>query len=176
MDDRLGATLERLLAKEEISEALLAYARGVDQVDLDLIRSVFHSGAIADYGRMFQGSAEEFAAFIGEVHPPMETHTHHLSNIYITVDGDRAGSEAYVNVRARMRGDEGEATDLTYFGRYVDTWERREGIWRIAHRRYLHSQDEMWPVRRELYPVSGTRGSADPSYAVLATSSAGGAS
>ena len=38
------AQLERLLAKEQVTEALLAYARGVDRLDLDLIRSVFHPG------------------------------------------------------------------------------------------------------------------------------------
>ena len=161
MDD-----LERLLAKEEITERLLGYARGVDRLDLDLVRATFHPGAVADYGEMFQGTGDGFADFIGEVHPPMETHTHHLSNIAIVVDGDRAGSEAYVMVRTRTRGEDGTAHEMVSHGRYVDEWERRDGEWRISRRRYLHSLDEMWVARTTMFPVGGARDETDPSYEV----------
>lgn len=162
MDD-----LQRLLAKEAISERLLDYARGADRNDLDLIRATFHPGATADYGAMFQGTGEGFADFIGEVHPPMQTHTHHLSNIAITVDGDRAGSECYVIMHARTVGARGVAHDTASHGRYVDQWERRDGEWRISHRRYLHSLDELWRVETSLFPPGGSRDHDDPSYGVL---------
>jgi ketosteroid isomerase-like protein len=159
--------LERLLAKEQITDALLGYARGVDRLDLEQIRQTFHPDAVADYGAMFQGTGAEFADFIGQVHPPMETHTHHLSNISIQVDGDRAGSECYVIVRTRTVAEDGTKRDTSAYGRYIDRWERRDGTWRIAHRRYLHSLDETWSAETHLFPVAGSRDESDPSFEVL---------
>ena len=49
-------TLETLVAKDEITEALAAYCRAVDRLDMELGRSVFHDDAIADYGVMYQGT------------------------------------------------------------------------------------------------------------------------
>jgi hypothetical protein len=158
--------LQRLVAKEQITDRLLAYARGVDRPDRELMQEASHPGAEFDYGDMFHGTGEDFADFILEVHPPMETHTHHLSNIRITVDGDRAGSEAYVIVRTRTRADDGTRHELVAHGRYVDEWERRDGEWRISRRRYLHSLDEMWQARTVVHPVGGTRDRDDPSYDV----------
>lgn len=163
----MQAHLERMLAKEQITDALLAYARGVDRLDLNRIRATFHPESIADYGDMFQGTGDEFAEFIGQVHPPMQTHTHHLSNVTISVDGDHAGSEAYVIVRTRTTGADGVQHDTMAFGRYVDRWERRDGTWRIAHRRYLHSLDVIDPIEMSLFPATGTRDGQDPSFAVL---------
>ena len=167
--DRMQRDLDRLLAKEQITDALLAYARGADRIDLDLIRSVFHPGATADYGDMFHGTGEGFADFIGEVHPPMQTHTHHLSNIAIQVDGDRAGSECYVVMRGRTVGEDDAVHDTVSYGRYVDEWQRRDGEWRISHRRYLHSLDEIVAVTISLFGPNGSRDATDPSYAALHT-------
>lgn len=65
----------------------------------DLIRSVFHPGAIADYGTMFTGTGHEFADFIGQVHPPMSAHSHLIGSISITVSGDIAGSASRMSLR-----------------------------------------------------------------------------
>lgn len=165
--EEMQAQLERLLAKEQITDTLLGYARGADRLDLDLIRAAFHPGAVADYGDMYQGTGEGFADFIGQVHPPMQTHSHHLSNISVTVAGDRAGSECYVITRTRTVGEDGAIHDTMAFGRYVDAWERRGGTWRIAHRRYLHSLDVIDAVALTLFPVTGTRDPDDPSFEVL---------
>lgn len=159
MDD-----LQRLLAKEAITDRLLGYARGVDRLDRALMLEAFHPGAELDCGAMFQGTGEGFADFILEVHPPMETHTPHLSNILITVAGDRARSESYVVVRMRSRSEDGSTHETAAHGRYVDEWERRDGDWRISRRRYLHSLDELWEARTTIYQVGGTRDRTDPSY------------
>lgn len=161
MDD-----IAELLAKQQISEALSAYCRGVDRIDVDLARSVFHPDSVVDYGDMFSGSGYGFIDAIAEVHPAMETHVHQLGSITIVVDGDRAGSEAYVMARLRVRNDDG-VSDTVSHGRYVDRWERRDGTWRIIHRHYLHALDETRPVEGEGFPPRGTRDRSDPSYLVL---------
>jgi hypothetical protein len=166
--------LQGLVDKQSITERLLDYARGVDRIDRELIRSVFHENAHLDYGPMFVGSGAEFADFIGAVHPAMEAHSHHLSNIYITVDGDRAGSETYVLARLRSRGPHGTLNDTVTSGRYVDRWVRQGGEWRIIHRSYLHGMDSTETTAAPGYPATGERALSDPSYAALALRSTEG--
>ena len=163
-DDRLA----ELSARQEITEALATYCRAMDRIDPDLARSVFHPDAIADYGAVFSGTGYEFADFIAAVHPGMEGHVHHLGSISIRVDGDRAGSESYVMARLRSRGEDGALTDIISHGRYVDRWERRDGAWRISHRRYLHALDETRTVDEPLFPAGGARDRTDPVYDMLA--------
>lgn len=160
--------LQILLDKQSITERLYDYARGADRIDLNLIRALFHPDAEADYGSMFTGTGYEFADYIAVAHPPLQTHTHHLSNIRIQVDGDRAGSETYTMARLRMQGPDGSLIDVVSTGRYLDEWERLGGEWRVSRRRYLHSADESRPVAGARYPVGGSRDREDPSYAVLA--------
>lgn len=167
--------LQELVDKQSISERLFDYARGVDRIDRELICSVFDPDARLDYGTMFTGTREEFADFIGLVHPAMEAHSHHVSNIKVTVDGDRAGSEAYVLVLLRSRGIGGSLNDSVNSGRYVDEWRRSTEGWRIVHRRYVHDMDSTQPAGSTGYPTSGSRDTNDPSYAVLGLPLAEGA-
>jgi ketosteroid isomerase-like protein len=160
-------TLEMLIAKAEITEALAAYCRAVDRIDMELGRSVFHEDAIADYGPMFQGTGHGFMEFVRTAHLSMQTHGHHIGGITIHVDGDRAGSECYVIARLRTAGPDGALTDIVSHGRYVDRWERRDGTWRITHRRYLHTMDEARAVAGAMFPTAGSRDTEDPSYEVL---------
>src|SRR5690606_25178232 len=115
------------------------YARAADRVDLPLLGSVFHPDAEMDYGAIYQGPAAGFVEFIGQVHPVMAGHAHHLGNILIRVDGDRAGSECYVRTWIRFPGaEEGQYRDLHSTGRYLDEWQRSDGTWQITRRRYFH--------------------------------------
>lgn len=161
-------TLETLIAKDEITEALAAYCRAVDRLDMELGRSVFHEDATADYGAMYHGSGHGFMEFVRAAHLTMQTHAHQIGSITIHVDGDHAGSECYVIVRLRAASPDGTLTDVVSHGRYVDRWERRaDGVWRIAHRRYLHTMDERRTVEAVSFPTAGSRDREDPSYTVL---------
>ncbi|MQY20950.1 nuclear transport factor 2 family protein [Nocardia macrotermitis] len=168
MTDKLSdEQLAQLFAKQEITERLAAYCRAMDRIDLDLARSVFHPDAVLDYGAMFTGSTDEFAEFIGAVHPAFEGHVHHLGSIGINVHGDEAGSEAYVISRLRSRMDDGTFSDFVSYGRYVDEWQRRQGIWRISRRHYLHVLDETRPITAPAFPAGGSRDRNDPVYGAL---------
>ena len=50
-------TLEELVAKQEISELLHRYCRGIDRFDRDLVRSCYHDDADDDHG-IFRGGPE----------------------------------------------------------------------------------------------------------------------
>lgn len=161
------AALAELLAQQEITKRIHDYCRAMDRIDDDLGRSVFHADAVADYGTMFQGTGYGFIDFVHESHSAMLVQNHSVSNISIRLDGDHAGSETYVTMRGRMKGEGDVVMQITSLGRYVDGWERRDGAWRIAHRQYLHVMDELNQVGITMYATDGARDRSDPSYARL---------
>jgi 3-phenylpropionate/cinnamic acid dioxygenase small subunit len=166
-------TVDELVARQEITELLYRYCRGIDRLDWELVRSCYHDDALDDHS-IFRGSPDEFVAFFREMLTPMEATTHTLGNILITVDGDVAGSEAYILAWHRLPADgPTPPQDFTASGRYVDRLERRNGTWRIAHRTVVFDWTRIEPVGAE-FPVPadvdivwGRRDRDDLSYAVL---------
>lgn len=145
--------LAELLDRQAISDVIMTYARAVDRLDEDLLRTVFHSdsqhahgfeGPSSDPGLPSKpGAPGDFVAFAFEILGTM-THTHHqLGNIFIDVDGEDAYAETYFSAYHRMRakGDPLAAenafdTEMDWLvgGRYIDRFQRREGVWKISHR------------------------------------------
>lgn len=160
-------SLQRLLDQQMIADQLHCYARAMDRIDNTLGRSVFHEDATADYGEIYQGTGHGFVEWVSEMHRTLLTHAHQLGNILISIEGDRAGSEAYVSVEARFMDEDQRLIGLTSRGRYIDQWEKREdGVWRISHRRYIQEMDTSAPVTSS-YATAGSRDGEDPSYKVL---------
>jgi SnoaL-like domain len=159
--------LAELLAKQAITERLHDYCRAMDRIDDELGCSVFHPDAVADYGTIFSGTGHGFVEWVHHSHTAMLATNHKLSNISIRIDGERAGSEAYVTMHGRMPGEGGAMMQIQSLGRYIDRWERRGGEWRISHRRYLQILDELRPVGMAMYETEGARDRSDPSYAAL---------
>jgi hypothetical protein len=125
--------LSRLVAKDQIRDVLYQYCRGIDRCDEALVRSVYHPGASDDHGT-FSGTGEAFAAWV----VPMllrefSATMHTLGNILVELDGDAAHVESYFHAYHRVPRPEGDR-DLIVGGRYVDRFERRAGVWKIAAR------------------------------------------
>lgn len=118
-------SLEELSAKQEITELLYRYCRGIDRLDWDLVRSCYHNDAFDDHG-LVRGGVDEFVAFFTEMLTPMIATTHMLGNILITLDGDLAGCESQILAWHRIPADdENPVRDLTAQARYVDRIERQ---------------------------------------------------
>ena len=164
----MSGRTEQWLDKQEITEQLYRYARGVDRMDRALTRACWHAEGTADYRGMFEGSADALLDWMWKLHDGMQTHSHQMSNVLIELEGDRAASETYVTVALRTAGK--PATDIFSRGRYLDRWSRRDGVWAIDHRIHLsdHTTAVAAPERSPAEPA-GIRGVADPSYEVLAT-------
>jgi len=158
--------LQELIDKQAIHEVLLRYCRGVDRRDEDLLRSVYHAGAIHEHGEHVM-NAREFAGVIVESIGRFATTSHFLSNVLIETRGDLAHAESYVLACHRTERS-GEKSDLTLALRYVDRLERREGVWGIVHRMALHDwsrKDPLeweWPDARSM--IQGLRSRDDRSY------------
>lgn len=162
------AMLHRLCAESDIKEVLARYCRGVDRCDAEMIRSVYHEGAIDDHGpAAFVGPGWEFADIVVASHLNDAVMTQHvISSPHIVVDGDVADVETYcVAYRLRQKGDRRVLN--TVGGRYVDRFDRRNGEWRIGHRVWVRDWGTIQQVERE-FPADGfnhgLRSHDDPAY------------
>jgi hypothetical protein len=151
-----GTLLETLLAKDEISDALARYCRGVDRRDAELVRSAYHEDAADDHGYTVVGTGWDLAELCDRDNPngfPSEwTSTSHvLTNVLIRVEGDRASSESYYTATMRFRNGQ-DRYNLRAIGRYVDQWQRRDGgAFKISNRVVItdsietHAVPDTWP-------------------------------
>jgi hypothetical protein len=125
-------TIDDLLARQEIADVILRYARGIDRLDFDLVRSCYHPDAYDDHGS-FQGGVEPFIDMCRAFLPRWTATQHFMGNMLIEVDGDRARAETYAVAYHRREESNGSGKDDVFGIRYVDRFEKRED-WRIAHR------------------------------------------
>jgi len=133
-NDGMQARLERALASQEIRDVLARYARGVDRADGPLLKSCYHRDAIEEHGGNYTGNAFEYVdGAIARIRAmgPMQ---HLLGTSYIEFDGDTAWVETYIWTFLRVTTD-GRSVDTFTGGRLFDRFERRDGEWKIAHRR-----------------------------------------
>jgi hypothetical protein len=99
---------------------------------------------------------------------------HMLGNILIEINGAQAAVETYFHAFHRV-GPEGAKFDSIVSGRYLDNFERREGIWRIARRKVVRdwARDYVDSADWAALPAAtrgqyGGRHPQDHSYAVFA--------
>jgi ketosteroid isomerase-like protein len=128
-------SLRNLLDKQEIYELLVRYCRAIDRCDEQLLRSVYHPDATDLHG-VFDGTASDFCSWVIPALRKLKKTTHRISNVIIEVDGEIAFSEAYFVAFHRF-AKEGKDYDVLVGGRYLDRFERRNGIWKIAHRQVV---------------------------------------
>lgn len=126
-------TADSLRDREAIKEAMARYCRGIDRLDVDLIKSAYHPDAFDDHGP-FRGLRDDFVEWIVPfLRREYVTTSHHLTTQSIEVQGDVAYAETYaVVVQEKHAG--GEVLQLIANSRYIDRFERRDGDWRIAYR------------------------------------------
>jgi hypothetical protein len=164
MDDALQALVDR----QAIHDCLLRYARGVDRLDEELLRSAFHDdvSGIVDY------------VFAQE--PKRTATAHYILNHLIELDGDVAHSEAYFLCVIGLRpgedpgymatGADAQSSPMTFLGgRYVNRFERRDGEWRLVVRESVgdwHAIADGSQLNAYLaaMPTTGVRNRSDVSY------------
>lgn len=118
-----------------IQRVLNCYARGIDRCDAALLQRVWWPGCQVDYGSG-EIDAHAWSAEIVVALAAMLRTQHFLGNILIEVEQDRATVETYCRAYHEVEGESGRI-DMEVGGRYLDRLEKRNGEWRIAHRRYV---------------------------------------
>jgi ketosteroid isomerase-like protein len=169
MDAALEKKLREMLDRQEIWQVLQRFARGVDRMDRELLRSCYFDDAIEDHS-MFVGSVENFCVWVDRVTLMYEWTLHELSTHHCELVGDEAYCETYF----QFTGKSAQPPHFLSKGRYVDYFQRRHGEWRIANRVTLVEGKfdlpdssliiDMSPVYSDDAPRPSTRDRNDTSY------------
>ncbi|RVU05699.1 nuclear transport factor 2 family protein [Novosphingobium umbonatum] len=161
-----AADIDAALSRDAIRSLLTGYCRGADRADADMLAAQFWPDAAVVSGA-FNGKAPDFARTVAEqIRNYLDSCFHSIANEWIEVKGDHAIGEHYVIAHTR-----GAGTDTLVGGRYVDSYERRDGIWKIAARTFVQDWSNNRPSTYEsegFYAGLTTRGcygAQDPIYA-----------
>lgn len=136
-----GARLEGLLARQDITDCLTRFCRGMDRFDRALFLSAFHPDAQIAAGD-FVGGAADLYDWAHAMHEQGQIATqHNLLNHTCDIDGENAHSETYYLFAARNRDE----SNWIAGGRYFDRLQRRDGLWRITLRTNVIEWSGMLP-------------------------------
>ena len=140
MDD---ATFHLLAAKDAIRDQIYTYCRAIDRMDRELVDTVWHPDGTIDFSDGMVAAdyplgppPVPFAAHFDFVWPfraGFLTHSHQATNILITVQRDRAGSET-TSITVLQKLIDGQIEQMLIWGRWLDRWSCRDGRWAIDHR------------------------------------------
>lgn len=132
--------LQKLADTIEIQQVVARFARGIDRMDAELVRSCYHDGALDHHGTFFDGDADGFVAWT-KAHLPLYAMTmHFLGQTLVEFPepaANVAGAETYV-IGFHQMAEGGEDAHWTSGFRYLDRFEKRlvdgKPEWRIAER------------------------------------------
>jgi hypothetical protein len=137
VDASIEARLDQVESRIAIEELLASYAHGFDLEDPELLRSIWHEDAVFDLGDPF-GSFTGIDAIMVAVAgfwQQMAWMNHWMATPAISISADRANGVVGVNCMVT----ETEQGPVHTAGTYYDEYERRDGVWKFAARRFeLH--------------------------------------
>ena len=170
------ARLGELLAKQEITELLYRYCRGVDRLDMEMVRSCYHPDATDSHGT-FEGTVEEYLKWSERLLRRYTGSTHTILNVLIEIDQEPveaasgetvqwARSEAHGIARHWTEGGPQELNMSVGF-RFIDDVSRRNGGQWLISRRVATTE---WVREEQFRPfderfLRGSRDRNDPLYA-----------
>lgn len=145
----------RIEDREAIREIIALYAHAIDRRRWDMMRNLFYADAVFGFGPI-EGDWHGFVEQARAVIDPCLATQHQLGQTIIAfADADTAHCETYMTAMHTVPAgypttdvfpDKGKTYSAVIAGRYVDRFERREGLWRIASRKGLYD----WREFREL--------------------------
>jgi len=130
MDEKALLELTDLRAIEQL---MVRYCDRIDANDPEGAAACFAEDGVGKYWGVFRGR-KEIAERLGKILQSFSATSHHISNIKIDLDGDRATAVSYVYAFHRM-AETGEATH--YWGRWVDRLIKVNGQWLFAERQVV---------------------------------------
>lgn len=131
--------VDELIDRAEIHDVLVRYTRGLDRVDMTLVREAFHDDAWIDFPEeVYVGPAEGFVEFLSKEMPSFVRTRHNLGNSLIELDGDVAFVETYLTAEHEATSyHKWDGSFVILWARYLDRFEKRDGVWKIARRQLL---------------------------------------
>lgn len=165
----LGEIADRLA----IIEVIHTYSRGLDRADAEILLSTCWPDAEVDYG-FFKGAAHPFLENMPNGLKRYGNTQHQISNTIIEISGNEARVESYVTAHHYLPVEDGDDTEMTYIGRYLDQMEKRDNVWKIKFRKIVMTWHQEVKVTADfvknesLVPISrATHDPDDPLFAFL---------
>jgi 4-carboxymuconolactone decarboxylase len=143
--------IDRLRSEAEIRDVIARYCQGVDSQDYERVRECYHPDAVHERGD-YQGSGAEIVDWIASIRDTL-IHCWHLVGYprIERLEGDEATVETYTLANQRLPGPDGEPrVDRITPCRYLDTFTRVDGQWRIAVRKALYLPAQELPVSADV--------------------------
>ena len=131
----LDPRLQTLRDERDVAAVLLRYFRGIDAGRPEVAVEELADDATADImtGKVYQGR-DRIGRALGRILVRYERTSHHVTNVLVDLDGDRALCSAYVYAFHRMR-DSGQPWHL--WARIREELRRQEQGWVVeSHRLY----------------------------------------
>ncbi|MGE0304387.1 MAG: nuclear transport factor 2 family protein [Acidimicrobiia bacterium] len=159
--------LQTLIDERDIRTLLEGYARWADRNDEDAKVAMYHEEGWDDHG-IFLGLGSEWSK--GGRAKQMASVWRLFGNVQIELDGDVAYAEHYV----LMVGQKPAVVDDPHYiqvlgGRFLDTLDRVDGVWKISYRRQVIDWQTVWDSDKPHYPPleqfhRGSLGQSDRVY------------
>ena len=127
-----AATVRWLRDREVIKNLYRRYAYGVDSIDFDLVRTVFHPDCVC-VGTAEQGNLDDYLDGMEEALHAWDATMHFVGNQYVEIDGDRGYVERWADAYHMTPAD--SPLDHLVLGlRYQDDLVRVGDDWKIIRR------------------------------------------
>ncbi|WGK62451.1 nuclear transport factor 2 family protein [Halopseudomonas sp. SMJS2] len=167
----LSARLQAVLDRQAIQDQMTRYCQAIDRCDLQMLKSVFHSDGEVDFG-IFQGNAWEFCEYnLPFIKENLVMGWHRYATVIIDLDGYRAKAESSMLGNAAAQLLDGSLINCPDGMRYLDQWEKRQGVWRLFSRNLILDWNAAWPFSQQdgghyaQFQRRGKRDMSDPVYA-----------
>ena len=162
---------ERMADRVMIQDVVYRWCRAVDRLDREGMLEVFYPGAIDSHGP-YIGPVEGLVDWVMTRHEPIPFSGHFIGNMLIEFAAeDVALVESYVRtiqqypasakgqlsqLTGGASGSPDRAVDMFTSSRYLDRMEKRDGIWKIAHRTLIQDWKQLVEVTEQaLQPHDG---------------------
>lgn len=161
--------VDHAVARMALQHLGTAYCHAIDRRDYALLATLYHEDGIDDHSPYYCGSAEGYVAWLPTMMASWSGTAHRIDTALYLIDGDRAEGE--LRATAWHRTLDG-SRDFIAHGRYVDQYERRDGVWRFLRRAFILDWSEERAVAQgddfgSDGVATGRAGSDDPVYRFL---------
>ena len=127
----------RLADEHAIGEIIHMHCRGVDRADEEALKQCYWPEATVSYGAEPAPAHPFCEGLVPAIKAFAQTH-HLVSNILVTFpDGGEPASataESYLVAFHYLKDPQGQDSEMTYLGRYLDRFEKRGDQWKIIQR------------------------------------------
>jgi hypothetical protein len=176
---KLEQRIAYLEDRESIRDVIYTYCRGADRCDAELFKSCYHPDGV-DYHWFYNGNGHGLVDHVVPVLKQLESSQHAITNILIDFESgtNKAFVESQWNVLHRIPLDAQSVIDQKMEGRYLDIFEKRNGVWKILVRRVVAESFREHVNKMENavslppnHPGTGLRAPHDPVYKGMALES-----